>query len=359
MKNGVRGPDPRLVEVAEEYARQNGIDYKRQAEYVKVDVDRARQIAKAYDEMKDDPKDPKVREAYQDLIDQTLAQYRALENAGYEFWFYDPANNPYPSPYDAMYDLRMNRRMGVFPTRAGFGSDAESSVPLDTESNPLLVDTGVRWSYGSPDGPKQSATANDVFRAVHDAFGHGLEGAGFRDRGEENAWQAHARLFRGPALGALTSETRGQNSWVNFGPYADFNRNASQEDTVYAPQKAGLMPSWTWTLGRANDMEDEVKHVHSWLTIKNHSQQEGMKQAMQIINHFGPGNEQKALIYLQEEMNRVVNVILRSQKNNNISSAKFLKDSEERITTFENAVNIGRYEGMRRYYNTIIDSIRK
>src|SRR5690606_22589305 len=84
-------------------------------------------------------------------------------------------------------------------------------------------------------------------------FGHGLEGAGFRADGEENAWQAHVRLFTGAAVAAITTETRGQNSWLNFGPYGERNRTASVEDTIFADQKTGLMPEWTWTEGRADD----------------------------------------------------------------------------------------------------------
>src|SRR5262249_44937515 len=47
------------------------------------------------------------------------------------------------------------------------------------------------------------------------------------------------------ALPALTTETRGQNSWLNFGPYAEHNKHASPADTHYAPQKIGLLPAWT------------------------------------------------------------------------------------------------------------------
>jgi GNAT superfamily N-acetyltransferase len=95
--------------------------------------------------------------------------------------------------------------------------------------------------------------ANDLFRAVHDAFGHGLEGASFRARGEENAWQAHVRLFTGPAIAAITSETRGQNSWLNYGPHGERNRTAKLEDTVFSTQKTGLMPEWTWNEGLVPD----------------------------------------------------------------------------------------------------------
>lgn len=236
--------------MAEQYARSAGIDLKRQSEFVEIDESRARRLADAYAAMPHAPNDPKVKEAYDDLIRQTTDQYRALEGAGYKFWFIDPAvNGEYASsPWNAMRDIRANQQMGVFPTNEGFGSS-----DLDVGDNPLLADTGIQWPVGGPDGKLAPVLANDLFRAVHDAFGHGLEGAGFRARGEENAWQAHARLFTGPALAALTSETRGQNSWLNFGPHGEANQAAKVEDTVFADQKTGLMPEWTWTEGRAGD----------------------------------------------------------------------------------------------------------
>ena len=252
---GATGPDPRLVQVADDYARQNGIDLRRQAEYVKVNPERAKRIAAAYEAMQHAPQDARVKEAYENLIRQTVAQYRALEQAGYRFYLHDETNDPYQgNPWNAMRDLRANQVLGVFATEAGFGTNAD----FDPAENPLLADTGIRWPWGSLDGPSKRVLANDLFRAVHDAFGHGLEGAGFRAQGEENAWQAHIRMFTGSAKGAITSETRGQNSWLNYGPYGDGNRTAKVEDTVFADQKTGLMPEWTWTEGLAPDAEPEV-----------------------------------------------------------------------------------------------------
>jgi hypothetical protein len=141
--------------------------------------------------------------------------------------------------------------MAVYGTYDGYGT--EGITEREMENNPMLEDTGLIWP--DQNGVMHPVLANDLFRAVHDAFGHGLEGAGFRARGEENAWQAHVRLFTGPAIGAITSETRGQNSWLNYGPYGEKNRNAKLEDTVFAEQKTGLMPEWTWTEGRAGDEE--------------------------------------------------------------------------------------------------------
>jgi len=255
---GLVGPDPNLVAVAEEYAKKNGIPFARQGEYVQANEKRGKRIALAFDRMKHDPSNPKVKEAYADLIRQTKMQYQALVDAGYEFTFFDSNSDPYQgNPSNAMRDLRENKKMAVYGTYDGYGT-AGITATAQAE-NPLLEDTGFKWK--DINGVEHSVTANDLFRAVHDAFGHGLEGAGFRARGEENAWQAHVRLFTGPAVGAITSETRGQNSWLNFGPYGEQNKKASVFETVFAEQKIGLMPEWTWTEGRAMDMPSEETSV--------------------------------------------------------------------------------------------------
>jgi hypothetical protein len=250
---GQLGPDPSLVAVAERYAAQNGINLKRQGEYVQVNEELARSIADAYDKMPHAPQDPAVKEAYADLIRQTKAQYDALIDDGYVFTFFDSNSDPYGgNPWNAMRDLRANKRMAVYGTYDGYGTEGITGAAVD--DNPMLADTGLKWIDQS--GVLRPVTANDLFRAVHDAFGHGLEGAGFRARGEENAWRAHVRLFTGPAVGAITSETRGQNSWLNFGPYGEKNLKALLEDAVFAEQKTGLMPSWTWEEGRARDFDE-------------------------------------------------------------------------------------------------------
>jgi hypothetical protein len=249
---GAAGPDEKLVAVAEQYAKDNNIDLRRQSEFVLVDENRATRIAQAYEDMQHSPQDPVVQEAYQNLIDQTRAQYDALIKNGYEFTFFDSQSDPYDgNPFNAMRDLRANKRMAVYGTYDGYGTEGITQGALD--DNPMLQDTGLVWKDQS--GIDRPVTANDLFRAVHDAFGHGLEGAGFRARGEENAWQAHVRLFTGSAIPAITSETRGQNSWLNYGPFGETNRTAKLEDTVFADQKTGLMPEFTWTEGVAGSVE--------------------------------------------------------------------------------------------------------
>jgi len=75
-------------------------------------------------------------------------------------------------------------------------------------------------------------------------MGHGRGGVGFRAIGEENDYQSHAGMYSPLARRALASETRGQNSFLNYGPNAEANRTASVEDTIFADQKTGLMPRY-------------------------------------------------------------------------------------------------------------------
>jgi hypothetical protein len=104
--------------------------------------------------------------------------------------------------------------------------------------NPMLRKTGEKIG-------DHELLANDMFRVVHDYFGHLKEGHGFRAAGEDNAWRTHSQMYSDLARPAMTTETRGQNSWVNYGPHGEKNRTASGADTTYADQKVGLMPEWT------------------------------------------------------------------------------------------------------------------
>lgn len=59
----------------------------------------------------------------------------------------------------------------------------------------------------------------------------------------------------------MTSETRGQNSWVNFGPHAEANKGASGADTIYAENKAGLLPEWAWENGRLDPVQEAADKI--------------------------------------------------------------------------------------------------
>lgn len=83
---------------------------------------------------------------------------------------------------------------------------------------------------------------NDIFRAVHDYYGHYPGRYAFSALGEEHAFRRHAGMFSYEGIKALATETRGQNAWFNFGPHAHLPRN----QRPYADQKAGLLPLYAW-----------------------------------------------------------------------------------------------------------------
>jgi len=227
-----------------------GLPYNPPTKYAKADPERAKRIAQAFEEMPHNPDHPLVKASYQQLAKEVADQYKAAVNAGAKFEFWDPETqeDPYAaSPRLAVEDLRKNHHMYVFPTSAGYGSDMSEE---DIRQNPLLADSGERWN-GKP------VTYNDMFRAVHDYFGHGKDGVGFRADGEENAWRSHAAMFSPLARLAMTTETRGQNSWLNYGPHGDTNRTAGVEDTIFADQKAGVLPLWAHHEGAEDFMHPD------------------------------------------------------------------------------------------------------
>jgi hypothetical protein len=72
---------------------------------------------------------------------------------------------------------------------------------------------------------------NDMFRAVHDVFGHCGTGRGVDRHGEEAAFRKHSLMFSPLARKALATETRGQNhAFIATGEFQE--------------QKAAVLPHW-------------------------------------------------------------------------------------------------------------------
>lgn len=230
----IPGPVAKAHDVAERYMSDKDFGVPHPEKYHPIDVEHAKDIAKAFDEMAHAPNDPKVKAAYQALADETLAQYNAIvEHGGLKVTPVNGADYPYHgNPRAVVKDVADNNHMAFFKTDEGFGSS-----PVELAEHPFLKSSGVK--VGDHD-----MLYNDLFRVVHDYFGHVKNGNGFRGAGEDNAWRAHAAMYSPEARRAMTTETRGQNSWLNYGPHGDFNRTASAADTIYAPQKIGLLPDW-------------------------------------------------------------------------------------------------------------------
>ena len=235
-------------DAAAAYMEKAGLPYHPETVYHKIDKARAARIAAAYDAMPHAPQDPEVKAAYDAMVAETLAQYEAMLETGIVIEFND-GEDPYGNPRNAILDVIENNHMYVFSTREGFGSN----VQFDPKDNPLLAET--KFKFGD-----QPTLANDIFRAVHDYFGHVKDAVGFRAEGEDNAWYSHARMFSPLARRAMTTETRGQNSWVNYGPHGEANRKANPADTIYADQKTGLLPEWVMEMDRPQASRANLVH---------------------------------------------------------------------------------------------------
>lgn len=206
-----------------------------------IDQDSAMAIADAFESAVHSPLDSFVIAAYHKLAHETLLQWEFLIDAGYwiEPWVY--AGQPYRGSKAMQGDVG-SRHLYFFLTSSGFGEDDNQ---LDQTHNPLLHPSGIEVN-GSP------LLFNDLFRAVHDIFGHAQEGHEFGPLGEENAWRCHSSMFSAAARQALTTETRGQNSWFNFGPQMRREDGSligrgdsgfiAPELRRYAPQKMSVLP---------------------------------------------------------------------------------------------------------------------
>lgn len=85
---------------------------------------------------------------------------------------------------------------------------------------------------------KSGLLLNDLFRAVHDVFGHYAASAGFGPDGEALAWLTHRSTMPTEALLALWCETRGQNAWTNHkGSHLPIS------ERPFAEQKFGIVLS--------------------------------------------------------------------------------------------------------------------
>ena len=215
-----------LVEGARDFAAKHGRDINFNTNI--TPYFRAMEIADAYSAMQHNPSDPQVIKAYDAMKKDIDEQWNyATKDLGVTFEPWKKEGQPYANSKEMTDDVKNNSHLYFFQ-----GGD----MPAD---HPLAEKTG-------------DLTYNDKLRAVHDLFGHAMEGYQFGPRGEENAWNAHSQMFSPEALPAVTSETKGQNSWVNYGPHM---RNAegglmkpgepgyiAPPDRPFAEQKAGLLP---------------------------------------------------------------------------------------------------------------------
>lgn len=191
--------------------------------------------AENYDEL--------LKQAYNQLAHETKKQFHSLPVATS---YHRNGEGNYGNSKEMLGDIYNNKHLNVFQ-----GGDPHEFL------NEIDPSTGLN--------------TNEMFRAVHDFYGHAVHGTEFGPKGEEKAWAAHSAMFSPLAQAALTAETRGQNSVVNYSPLnaelkaavrkqeeaahhargKGHHEQAATHDAMkkelmgamqYAPQKAVLLP---------------------------------------------------------------------------------------------------------------------
>jgi hypothetical protein len=161
-----------------------------------VDRFRAYKTQAAYQVGQKQPESPNIRKSYNSFRNDVNKQYDFMtkpKEAGGMGMKHEIVNE---DPYDP------------------HGPQGVSSMAKDVEAGRIkTLATAVTGNHNF-----LSPEENDRFRAVHDVFGHAATGRGFDAHGEEAAFLSHRQMFSKKALPALASETRGQNSYMNYGP---------------------------------------------------------------------------------------------------------------------------------------------
>lgn len=128
----------------------------------------------------------------------------------------------------------------------------------------IFKDTGNPHDYLAKIDPVTGMNQNEQFRAVHDYFGHlGTKKPNtFGPKGEENAWLAHRQMYSPLAEPAVTSETRGANSYVNYvDPKNLALRKQGLPTTEYAKNKPVLLPAEASDPAYAGGMPEYLQRI--------------------------------------------------------------------------------------------------
>jgi len=183
---------------------------------------RANEIAENYAKMVNDPTNPAVISSYRRLLEESKEQLDYIVNKeGIDVRFVD--EDPYVLK-NADGSPRLNADGVTMPDSGAMKADL---------SNKVLK---VYKTQGDQAHPLWSNAENDIFRAVHDFFGHGASGRGFSAGGEEAAWLSHSKMYSAEARKAMTTETRGQNSYYNkFGQFAPQKAGFLNEEFIVTP----------------------------------------------------------------------------------------------------------------------------
>ena len=191
---GAGRPVPQVQDAAARYRQQSGMGMSAQRDFSNVAVDPvvAQHVARLYEAAPDFSHE--ALPSFRAMRDETMRQHDFMTSPkGLGLTHQVTSGDPYVTASGAPNSVAMMR---------------------DVHENGVIKSLSTATTGGHP---FFSNDENDAFRAVHDVFGHAGTGRNFSADGEEAAYRAHRQMFSSLARGAMTTETRAQNSVNNFG----------------------------------------------------------------------------------------------------------------------------------------------
>ena len=194
-----------VQKAAEDYKKIKNIKGVSHPKVLEIYPQISQEISAIYEQSEVSSTDQNVVEAYEALENETIEQYNFITEKGLKVERWSGKGEPYANSKEMLNDLKNNKHLYFLPNDEAFGSDTK-----EAGGRIGLKKTNIKLTDG------YQMTISEVFRVVHDYFGHGILGNQFGAIGEENATLQHLDLYSQKALPAVIFQTRGQNSWVNF-----------------------------------------------------------------------------------------------------------------------------------------------
>jgi hypothetical protein len=190
-----------------------------------------REVGAWYDRVPVVP-DPRIDEVYALFGRETRAQYEAICAAGFRIrpWVDQSRPQPYSTSTEMCDSVERTGELFVYLTAKGHGNSpaAPSYHPIRAPSG-VEID-GVPFCY------------NDLFRGVHDFFGHFLHRNTFGPRGEFRATRDHMQMYSEAVYPVLAAETIAQICWFFHGPHLNGRDDPPPARRPFSEQKPVLFP---------------------------------------------------------------------------------------------------------------------
>jgi hypothetical protein len=188
-------------------------------------------VARWYDAAPLDGAGRRERALYERFKLETAEQYESLLAAGIAIRPWLGEGQPYASSHELRERVPREGALYVYLTSVGHGPEHDDKAecvdhPM-LELSPYTVD-GVTFTY------------NDLFRGVHDLFGHVMHANTFRIEGELRAVKSHLAMYSTEVAPVVLAESAAQICWYYYGLHLVDDMPA--DERPYPPQKVLVMP---------------------------------------------------------------------------------------------------------------------